>query len=396
MKALFKNRDFLLLWAGQTVSGLGTWISFVGLNLYIYEVFGSGKVLGTFMVVRLLPALFFGPVGGWLADRTPRRTLMILCDAARAVLILGFLYTRSIAAFFVLGFVLSAVDKVFAAAQGAMLPSLVGKDELMPANSATKMTQSFITVLGPAAGGLLVAAFAYEIVFLLDSASFVVSVLSVCFITAGREAASSGKEGAFWAEFRAVWAFFKAHSSLLFLTLIRIVDALGSGAYNTALPVFAKSLTVSRGAAYGWLVGAWALGEFAGAFVVNPLAKRAGVGRERLFGAAVILMACGMGLTFRCQTVWPALLAIFVGGVGDGVSNVLYNTVLMQETPDTMRGKALGSVIAVITTAVAVGMSASGFALDSFPLQGATDFATAFIVLGVFAGSSLFFRRRTA
>ncbi|HAH06127.1 MAG TPA: hypothetical protein DCM05_06300 [Elusimicrobia bacterium] len=395
MRALFKNRDFLLLWAGQAVSGLGTWISFVGLNLYVYELFGSGKVLGTFMVVRLLPAVFFGPVGGWLADRFPRRSLMIACDAGRAVLILGFLYAKSLPAFFALGLLLSAIDKVFAAAQGALLPSLVAKDELLEANSASKMMQSVITVLGPAAGGLLVAAFAYEIVFLLDSLSFLVSVVSICLIAGGRQAASQASGEAPWAEFRAVRDFFAQRLSLLFLTLIRVIDALGSGAFNTALPIFAKSLTVSRGAAYGWLVGAWALGEFTGAFVVNPLARKAGVSREKLFGAAVVLMALGMGLTFRCESVGPALLAIFIGGVGDGVSNVLFNTVLMQETPDALRGKVLGTVIAVVYSMVAVGMTLAGFALDAFPLQAATDAAVVFIVLGVLAGSAAFFRRRT-
>lgn len=396
MRALLKNRDFLLLWAGQAVSGLGTWISYVGLNLYVYELFGSGKVLGAFMVARLLPAVFFGPAGGWLADRLPRRSLMMACDAARALLILGFLYAKSLPAFFALGLLLSALDKVFSAAQGALLPNLVAKEELLEANSAVKMTQSVITVLGPAAGGLLVAAFAYELVFILDSFSFLVSFVTLVLLSAGRQAASKGTGAAPWAEFRAVRDFFAAHLSLLFLTLLRVIDALGSGAFNTALPVFAKQLTVSRGAAYGWLVGAWALGELTGAFVVGPLAKRAGVSRERLFGASVILMAAGMGLTFRCPSVGPALLAIFVGGVGDGVSNVLFQTALMQETPDAMRGKVLGSVIALVYSMVAVGMTLAGFALDAFPLQAATDAAAAFIVLGVLAGGALFFGRRTS
>ncbi|MBI5242124.1 MAG: MFS transporter [Elusimicrobia bacterium] len=393
MRALLKNRDFLLLWSGQAVSGLGTWISFVGLNLYVYEVFGSGKILGAFMVARMLPALFFGPIGGFLADRYPRRTLLIVCDALRAVLILGFLFAQSLASFFALGLVLSAIDKVFLAAQGALLPGLVSKEDLMPANSATKMTHSVITVLGPAAGGLLVAAFSYESVFLLDSVSFIVSVVTVCMITAGTQAASKGPQEAPWRELKLVFAFFGARLTLLFLALIRLIDALGSGAYNTALPVFSKSLIFSRGAAYGWLVGAWALGEFAGALLVNPLARRFALKRESLFSAAVILMACGMGLTFRCGVLWPALIAIFAGGVGDGISNVLFNTVLMQETPDEMRGKVYGSIIALVFSAVAIGMAVSGFFLDMFPLQAATDCATLFIILGVLAGSAAFLKK---
>lgn len=393
-ESLYKNRGFLLLLIGQTVSGLGTWISFVGLNLYVYEVFGSGKILGTFMVVRMLPAVFFGPIGGWLADRYPRRRILLACDALRAVLILGFLFTRSLPAFFLLGLLLSGIDKVFLAAYGAFLPSLVSKEQLLPANAATRMGRSLITIIGPAAGGLLVAFTSYKWVFIIDSCTFAASVLCLLLIAAAEPAPSAKPGGAPFREFGIVFSFFRAHLALAFLAGVRLVDAFGSGAYNTALPIFSR--TLSQASAYGWLIGAWALGEFCGALLIGRVPKALSSRREALFSVSVVLMACGMGLMFRCGLLYPALAAVFLGGVGDGVSTVLFNTVLMKESPEESRGRIFGTTIAMIYTVVAVGMGAAGLLLDRMPLRLITDAASVFIVLSVLIGYILFYLARAS
>ncbi|MCE1248332.1 MAG: MFS transporter [Firmicutes bacterium] len=386
MKKLFHNRNFMLQWFGQSLSGMGNWINFVGLNLYVYQLTGSGKILGLFLVARMLPSLLFGSIGGYFADRYPRRTIMIVCDTIRAILVLGFLFAGDITTIFIIGFIISAIDKIFMAANGSFLPNIVEKEDLLEANSINRMTVSVIMVLGPSLGALLVNAFTYKVVFIVDSATFVVSVICSLLITVPGLSGSKSSKGGIFEGFRTAWVFFMGKSALIFLTFVRLVDALGSGSYNTALPIFSKSFHLAKGAAYGWLVAVWAMGEFTGSLIVNTITKKITVSPKKLFSISVLLMAVGMGLTFRMQNLYLALAFIFLGGVGDGISNVLFNTVLMKESPNEIRGRVYGSTVALVYTVVAIGMAAAGFFIDKFPLHKITDFCTILIVVWVILG----------
>ncbi|MBI4675951.1 MAG: MFS transporter [Elusimicrobia bacterium] len=384
MTRILRNRNFLLLWIGQTISSLGSWVNFVGLNLLVYQLAGSGKVLGAFLLVRMVPSVLFGALGGHLADRYPRKTVMMACDASRAVLVLGFLVTDSLAAYFLLGFLLSGIDKVFLAANGAFVPDIVGEDDLVEANSFQRMSHSIITVLGPAAGGMVVALYSYKLVFVIDALSFAASVACLRLILTRRHARAGKSEGLV-KEFKAAFSFFAGHAALSFLGGVRLIDGIGSGAYNTALPIFSKSLQVTRGAAYGWLVASWGLGEFIGAVLATRLSKMGVVSRERLFCASVAVMAVGMGLAFWSGGLFDAMVAVLIGGVGDGVSTVLFNTALMKETPSHIRGKVYGCVASAAYTAVALGMGVSGVLIDKCALRSVTNFASIFIIAGMAA-----------
>lgn len=390
MKKLFKNKDFMLLWSGQSISDLGTWINFVGLTLYIYQIFGSGKILGLFMVVRMLPALIFGSLGGYIADRYSCKTVMIICDILRAALVLAFLWTTNLYAFFIIGLLLSAIDKVFVAARGAIIPGIVAKEDLMEANSLSRMTHSVITIVGPAIAALLISKLTYRSVFIVDSLTFAVSFLTVIFITGYTPIPRPSKQTHFIEEFRDTFRFFGGHLTLMFLTGMRMLDAIGSGAYNVALPIFSKNLTTLKGSSFGWLVGAWAFGEFTGSMSVNQFTRKPGISKEGLFAMSVILMAGGMGMTFHTGNIYYALISIFFGGFGDGIASVLFNTELMKESPDNMRGKIFGTTMALQVTAVALGMAVSGFFLDKFPMKSITDFCSYMIAGGTALGYFIF------
>lgn len=407
MRELLKNKRFALFWAGQTVSALGNWINFVGLNLYVYKVFGSGKILGLFLVFRMLPAVLFGSVGGYLSDRFNRKKLMITCDVIRALLVLGFLFTKNLYAFYAIGLLLSALDKVFISARGSFLPNIVKKEKLMDANSLNEMTASVVTVIGPAVGAMLVGFFTFHHVFVIDSATFVISVLCVSLISyippEQKPKHKKGIIGEFIDEYKTAFKFLAGHGSMLFLMMLRITDAVGSGAYNIALPIFSKSTKFemwkwgasSKGAAYGWLVGIWAMGQFTGSYLSKKISNKFNLSPENVFSVSITIMAIGMGLTFHAEVLPIALLAIFLGGIGDGISNVIFTTMLMKDSPDDMRGKLFGTIISLVYSAVAVGMLAGGRFVDYYPLKTITNYASIMILAGIVIGRiALFYKKR--
>ncbi len=396
MNKLLARRDFALLWGGHAVSSLGTWIDYVVLNLYVYSLFGSASLLGSFLVARMVPALFFGPLGGHLADRFPRRQLLITCDLARAVIVLGFLVVRDIPAFFALGILLAALDKIYQAAQGAFVPDLVEDEELMEANGLMRVATSVTTVIGPATGAILVSSCGFHLAFLLDSASFLFSAVTTLAIRHGRrdlEPSGASPQERPRPDYREALAFLAASPALVFLLAVRFMDSLGSGAYMTGLPLFANRLDSSQGASYGWLIGAWALGTLWGSLGLARLTRRFSIPLAEGFAGAVLVMAGGMALTFHAPGLPLALAAIFLGGVGDGLSSLLFQTALMRAAPQEVRGRVIGTSLAVLHGGAICGMAASGPFFERFPLRTLTDAASLLIAVSALVGYLVAARR---
>jgi MFS family permease len=367
MWRLLRERNFFLFWSGQGFSEAGSWINFVGLNAYLYHVHNSGRLLALFLVFRLVPALLFGTLGGILADRYDRRKIMIACDLLRCVMVLFFLFARDLVTFFVLGFLLSSLDKIFGAALGAYLPNLVEKERLMEANGLRRMTSSVVTVIGPALAGLVIGLFGYRAVFLVDSGSFLVSVLTLLLIR--REAPRlqpAGKTTGILKDLKGAYLFLAGSPALLAMSLLRMADAFGSGAYNTILPVFARAFSLSMGSFYGFLIAVWGLGCFAGSLLAGRMGAD-GTRRRRVFFSAVSLMALGMLGCFNSTGWQTALLYIGIGGIGDGISSVIYLSMIMEESPEEMRGRIFGTVNALLHVAVGLGMLLSSFVISSVP-----------------------------
>src|SRR5258708_654674 len=95
VELLRANRNFRRLWIGRVVSQLGDWFNSVALFTLLLSLTGSGRAIGYVLIIKLLPAFFFGPLAGVAADRFNRKTVMIAADLARGVLVLGFLLVRT-------------------------------------------------------------------------------------------------------------------------------------------------------------------------------------------------------------------------------------------------------------------------------------------------------------
>ncbi len=94
LELLRTNKEFRQLWLGQVVSQMGDWFNTIALYTIILNLTGSAGDIGLMMVARFLPSFVFGPLSGVLADRFSRRSIMIVSDLLRALVVLGFLFVR--------------------------------------------------------------------------------------------------------------------------------------------------------------------------------------------------------------------------------------------------------------------------------------------------------------
>src|SRR5215210_9168498 len=137
------NRAFRQLWLGQVVSQLGDWFNTIALYTIILNLTGSGRDIGLLLVARFLPSFIFGSLSGVVADRFSRRSIMIVSDLLRALVVLGFLFVRradQLWLIYVLTVFQLGLSTFFEPAKTAAIPSVVEDRELIAANALSSVT----------------------------------------------------------------------------------------------------------------------------------------------------------------------------------------------------------------------------------------------------------------
>ena len=168
-RSLLANRNYRLWFFAALITSLGDWAGLFALQILVTGVAQSSRVelfgLGGIMMARLLPSLLIGPVAGVLADRYPRRRLMVIVDVSRGVLFCVMAFSGDLVAIFALTFLIETLALLFMSAKDAMLPSLVEPAELTQANQL-----NFLVTYGPLPFGAAVAAAMVGLVSLLQQA----------------------------------------------------------------------------------------------------------------------------------------------------------------------------------------------------------------------------------
>jgi len=183
----FINRDFALLAVGQFVSSIGDNIHRVALVWWVYNVTGSPSLTGLLSLASMIPSIVLSPYMGVLADRWDRRRVVYGMDYARGAIIaavaaLSFAGRLEIWHIVASSVLVSACSSLFNPAVTAMMPGLVGMDNMQRAQGSFQTLMGLVGIIGPALGGALVAWAGYSAAFLINAISFALSAVSEMFI----------------------------------------------------------------------------------------------------------------------------------------------------------------------------------------------------------------------
>ena len=187
-QGLWRERDFLKLWAGQSVSQVGSWITLVGLPLMAAKLLNATPLeMGLLSGAGAAAILLFGLFAGAWADRLRRRPILIWADLGRAAVLgtvplAAALGRLTMSHLYLVAAASSALTVLFDVSYQAYLPSLVSAGNLLEGNSKMALSESVAGVVGPGLTGILVAAITAPMAILFDALSFVGSALSVWMI----------------------------------------------------------------------------------------------------------------------------------------------------------------------------------------------------------------------
>jgi MFS family permease len=378
---LRRHRDFRLLTAGQSVSFLGSMVTDVAVAFQVFQLTHSTVLVGLIGAVELVPMLVLGLAGGLFADARDRRGMVLGSEAvfavSSAVLVINALAGHpSVALLFVLAAIRAGLYAIERPSLDAMMPRLVTRDEIPAASANHSLTHTAGMIIGPAAGGVLIAAAGLPWAYVVDVVTFLFSLLMLARMgavppPADAEAPSLGRliEG-----FRYAWS----RQELVGTYVVDIV-AMFFGMPLALFPAIAAHLG-----------GAEVLGLLYAAPAVGSLLVSATSGwtsRVHRHGLGVIFAATAWGLAIIAfgfaASVPLALLTLAVAGGADMVSGVFRGAIWNQTIPDNLRGRLAGIEFVSFTSGPALGSVESGVVAGLFGVQASVVSGGILCVAGV-------------
>jgi MFS family permease len=350
---LLRQREFLKLWAAQSISLIGDQITYLTLPLVaVLTLDASAAQMGLLTAAELMPHLLFSLMAGvWIERRSNRRQLMIIADIIRA----GLLVSVPLAAAFDLltfpqlyavGFVAGSCAVLFDISWATLFVTVVPRRDVVEANSKLSLSRSLSYVTGPSVAGLLVQVLTAPVTLLLDAFSFVGSALFLRRIraqeppveTAGRESVVQSLRGGL----RFVLGDELVRPELLCTATINLFNFV----FFAIFILYAtRELGVSPGV-LGLALGVGAVGGIVGALVAVRLERLIGIGPAFTLGCVLFpLPLVLVPLAAGSELVIALMLgtAEFLSAVGVMILDVNGNSLLLLRTPDRLRSRMSGT-----------------------------------------------------
>jgi DHA3 family macrolide efflux protein-like MFS transporter len=201
MNRLAGLQNFLLVWAGQLVSNIGSTLSEFALGIWVLRTTGSTTLFAITFIVTAIPAILISPFAGVLADRWNRRQIMIACDALSAVLMIGLAGLLTVGQLAVWHIYVAAgstslLDAVRSPAFSASVPLIATREHLPRANAVVKMGGAAALIVGPLLAGVLVSSISFQGVLLVDASTFVVGAVTLAMATIPHSLPAGAENGA--------------------------------------------------------------------------------------------------------------------------------------------------------------------------------------------------------
>ncbi|KAA3663546.1 MAG: MFS transporter [Chloroflexi bacterium] len=371
------NKNFFLLWQGQTASQLGNQAFSIALALWIKQATGSATLMGLILMVSSLPAVLLGPIGGTFADRFNRKRIIVISDLINGIAgltLVGVMFMRPEATnliivwLLVVSIVMATVSTFFNPAISASIPDIVPEEKLSAANGLGQFSYQVSIFIGQGLGGTLFRILGAPFLFLIDSLSYLFSAFSETFITIPQKQPEKQKDwrdslNQFKADtlsgFRYVWQTHGLRDLVLVAAMLNffLVPIL------ILLPFYVEDFLLVTEDWYGFLLAAYGLGSILG-FLLAGMLPPSGILRSRLMILFLLLEPVGFILMGIFLNPWAALILATTGGLLSGFVMVNLTTLLQITTPGEIRGRVFGLLATISGALSPLAMGLSGVIAD--------------------------------
>ncbi len=344
--AALRHRNYRLFWTGQLISLIGTWMHQTAQGWLVFKLTDSPFFLGLTGMVASAPILLFTLAGGVLADRHPKKNIILLSNIVVMFLALTLAVLVATGAVnvwhvLVLSFLIGSVNAFEIPARQSFIIELVGKEDLLNGIALNSSAFNVTRMIGPAIAGVIMGSFGLAPCFFINAISFIAIVIALfkmrfkpeeVRITSKPGMTKSLKEGI-------KYIFHNPDISTL-LIAAGIVSFFGFP-YISFLPVYARDILKTGATGLGILMGCAGAGAFTGAV---GLAIKGDTARKGIvMGAAGILFSSALFVFSLSTTVWLSYTMLFLVGLGAINQIATANSLLQLNVPNELRGRVMSS-----------------------------------------------------
>lgn len=381
---LLINRDYALLFSGQSISIIGDMLFNTTLTIWIATVLAKGQswaplAVSAVLLAASVPVFLIGPFAGVFVDRANKRRMMLAMDSMRTILVLVMMLltgavtlpflpggrlpqTWTLGVIFGAVFVINAAEQFFRPASMAMIQNIVPEEQQPKAMGMSQVSISLAVVIGPAIAAPLFVAFGPQWALLANAASFAISYLTIVAIRSSGNPVTATEQEPQRGFLREFWegARFYFSSRVLVTLLIAIIVAVSGASALNALDIFFTTQNLGASTTvYGFVGAVYGLGAILGSVALPAFAER--IGLARLLWVSMAGMGILVMFLSRLTAIGPALGFMLAIGVLNSALNVAAGPLMMRETPPNLMGRVMSIFQPVMNLSILVSTAVIGY-----------------------------------
>jgi predicted MFS family arabinose efflux permease len=369
--SLFRDRDFCLVAGSVGLSALGDWVAIVALGLHVKEITDSGFAVAALWICLFGPSVLVAGYAGLLVDRIEATRLLAAVSTVGSAAAAALAFADAVAPVLVLTVALGTVFAISQPAEFSLVPPLAG-DRIQEANGHIETARYAGFGIGPILGGLLFAAGDLELAMLVDAATFAFVALAALALRIRRMPAKLGEAD----------RTPRARDGIAFLFRDRLLSlamtvAFGSLLFMSAVWVgelfFVEDVLGRGDVSYGAMLSIWTVGMALGAML---LSRRVAAGA---IAAAGLVAATVQGAALALPALWLSfaffLACSFLGGLGHGLKNVMFRSLIHVRVPGHLHGRAFAAYNGIRNAAELGAFAAGGLLVAGIGARGTLAYA---------------------
>jgi MFS family permease len=360
-----RHRNFRLFFYGQLISLIGTWMQSIGQSWLVLEMTHSAFLLGLVGALQFLPVLFLALFGGVLADRLPKRRVLMFTQSSSMILalvlwVLVLTGTVQIWHILILASLLGLTNALDMPTRQAFVVEMVGREDLPNAVALNSSIFNMARIVGPGIAGLLIAFLGVAPLFLLNGLSFIAVLIGLAMIDMSKLHAmeklitaqgASMKQSTLKSLKEGLDYVFKTPSILLIIAVVGAISLFGIN-FNVILPLFATEVLHSGAAGFGFISSAFGVGSLLSALWLAWRNQKPSIQQMLVGGTAF----CVAEAVFAISHLFVlSLVLIAAVGFAQIAFSAIANTTLQTVSPDHLRGRVMSVYMVVFAGSTPIG-----------------------------------------